>query len=171
MGKTSCSTGYGFLFQARTCEEEIERLNVEIRRVITHMRDEDKFLRYKESVVQQTDSSLAHQIHILRMEKGRFVEVHRHWFSQLPCLPGFTGNLSYRFSIDRTLHQVSENDMEVDGGEAEEAFLGSDVGGGDDGADEEDGIDEDQENEDLIEKFNVLAVTMDEHRDGGFGFS
>ena len=105
------------------------------------------------------------------MEKGRFVEVHRHRFSQLPCLPGFTGNLSYRFSIDRTLHQVSENDMEVDGGEAEEAFLGSDVGGGDDGADEEDGIDEDQENEDLIEKFNVLSVTMDEHGDGGFGFS
>jgi len=40
------------------------------------------------------------------------------------------------------------------------------------GADEEDGIDEDQEDEDLlIEKFNVLGVTMDEHEDGGFGFS
>lgn len=163
-------------FKIERAREEIERLNIEIRRVITHMRDEDKFLQRKESVVRQMDPSLAHQIHILRMGKGRFIDVHRHRFSQLSRLPGFTGNLSYGVSINRALHEVSGNDMDVDGCDdvaAEEAFLGSDVGGYADGADEGDGADEDQEDEDLlIEKFNVLAVTMDEpeYGDGGFGF-
>ena len=158
-------------FKIERAREEIERLNIEIRRVITHMRDEDKFLRYKEHAVQQTDPPLAHQIYIHRMEKGRFTEVHRSRFSKLSRLPGFTGDLSYGFSIDRTRHEVSEDNMDVDGCD-DMAFLGSDVDGGDDGADEGDGVDEDQEDEDLlIEKFNDLALTMDEHGDRGFGIS
>lgn len=160
-------------FKLERAKEEIVRLNIEIRRVLTHMRDKDKFLRYRESIVQQTDPSLAHQIYIHRMEKGRFVEIHRKRFSQLLRLPGFTGNLSYGVSIDRTLHEGSENDMDVDGDDVAVggASLPLGVANGNEGLDatgqEEDDVDEDQEDEDhLTEKFNVLAVTMDEQIEG-----
>jgi hypothetical protein len=53
-----------FFFKRECAKEEIVCLNIEIRRVLTHMRDKDKFLQYRESIVQQTDPSLAHQIYI-----------------------------------------------------------------------------------------------------------
>ena len=68
-------------FKLEHAREEIECLNIEIRRVLTHMHDEDKFLQYKESVVWPTNPSLAHQIYIHQMEKGRFTEFHRKRFS------------------------------------------------------------------------------------------
>jgi hypothetical protein len=93
------------------------------------------------------------------MEKGRFAEIHRKWFSQLLRLPGFTCNLSYGVSIDRTLHEGSENDMDVDGDDVAVGGASLPPGVAD--------VDEDQEDEDhLTEKCNALAVTMDEKIEG-----
>lgn len=159
-------------FKLERAREEIQRLNIEIRRVLTHMRDEDKFLRYKDSVTRLTDPSLAHQIYIHRMEKGRFMEIHRKRFSKLLRLPGFTGDLSYGVSIDRTLHEGSGDDMDVDDGVAVgAASVALGVADGDEGLDptgeEEDDVDHDQDDEDrLAERFNVLALTLDEPVDG-----
>jgi len=171
--KPAAQVAMDSFFKLEHAREEIERLNIEIRRVLTHMRDEDNFLRYKESVVQPTDPSLAHQIYIHRMEKGRFTEIHRKRFSQLLRLPGFTGNLSYGVSIDRTLHEGPGDgmDVDIDGVAVGAASVALGVADGDEGLDatgqEEDDVDHDQEDEDLLaEKFNVLAVTMDEQVDG-----
>ena len=43
---------------------EIHRLNIEVRRVATHIHNEDLVLRTQEDLVHLTDSPLAHQIKI-----------------------------------------------------------------------------------------------------------
>ena len=52
--------------------EEIQRLNVEIARVVTYIQDEDKFLRSKEADIMLVSPGLARQVKICRMEWGRF---------------------------------------------------------------------------------------------------
>ena len=49
-------------FKLERAQEEIQRLNIEIRRVITYIRDEDTFLRLKESELKETDPVMAHHI-------------------------------------------------------------------------------------------------------------
>jgi len=87
-------------FKMERAREEIKQLNVEIPHVITHMRDEGRFLWCKESELRTTNPALAHQIQLHRLERERFTEVHRVRFLKLALLPGFTSNLSYGISID-----------------------------------------------------------------------
>jgi len=55
-------------FKMERAREEIKRLNVEIPHVITHMRDEGRFLWRKESKLRSTNPALAHQIQLHRLE-------------------------------------------------------------------------------------------------------
>ena len=59
-------------FKLRRAKEEITRLNIEIRRFATYMRDEDAYLRLKESSIALSNPALANQVTIYRMERGRF---------------------------------------------------------------------------------------------------
>lgn len=80
-------------FKTQRAKEEIRRLNIEIRRVITYIRDEDIFLRAQESAVRLTDPLLAHQIHLYQNERGRFNEAHMQCFRATAKLHGFSGSL------------------------------------------------------------------------------
>lgn len=63
-------------FKIERAKEEIKRLNVEIRRLVTYIVDEQAFLLKKAEEISQTDPYLAHQVGIYRLERGRFDAVH-----------------------------------------------------------------------------------------------
>ena len=90
-------------FQIIRAEEEILRLNIEIHHVITHLRDEEHFLQTKEDHLQQTDPTLAYQLHRYRLEWGHFNELHRQRFQKLAVMPGFTGILEPGNAVDKAL--------------------------------------------------------------------
>lgn len=90
-------------FRLIRAEEEIARLNVEIRRVITHLQDEERFLQAQEHRLQKTDSTLAHQLRHYRLQRGRFSGVHWQRFRKLAAMPGFTGTLEPGIPVDKAL--------------------------------------------------------------------
>jgi hypothetical protein len=78
-------------FKLRRAKEEIKRLDIEIRRFTTYMRDEDVYLRLKESIITLTNPALANQVAIHRMERGRFNVHHTDTLRKIYLLKGFTG--------------------------------------------------------------------------------
>jgi hypothetical protein len=80
-------------FKIERAHEEIPRLNVEIRRVVTYIRDEDRCLRYWETKVSETDARLALHIKLYRMERGRFNPHHKRRIRDIAKLKGFSGNI------------------------------------------------------------------------------
>jgi hypothetical protein len=86
-------------FKIQRAKEEIDRINVEIRRFITYIRDEDLFLRTKEAEIQVFDEVLAHQIYLYRMARGRFSVSHMCRLREISRLPGFTGTLEPGISV------------------------------------------------------------------------
>ena len=81
-------------FKLLRAEEEIMRLNVEIWRFLTFMRDEDAELSSKEMEVGLTDPALAYQIRVQRSHITRFTPRHLKNIHDIGQLPGFSGNLS-----------------------------------------------------------------------------
>ena len=80
--------GYFKLLRAK---EEIARLNVEIPRLATYMRDEEAYLQLKEEEVKDINPALAHQIRLHRMEKSRYIEHHATVLNNITSLKGYTG--------------------------------------------------------------------------------
>ncbi|KAJ3576382.1 hypothetical protein NP233_g487 [Leucocoprinus birnbaumii] len=80
-------------FKILRAEEEITRLNIEIRRVITHLHDEECFLCLKENQTQATDPLLAYQIRLYHLERTPYAEIHMRRFKNLASNPRFTGTL------------------------------------------------------------------------------
>ena len=78
-------------FKLLRAEEEITRLNVEIPRFTTFMRDENTFLSNSEDNVQASDPALAHQIGLHRMEGSRFIMHHTKILNQIIALKGYSG--------------------------------------------------------------------------------
>ena len=150
-------------------KEEITRLNMEIKQVITYIHDEERFLRHREIEIKGDDPSLAHQIHLIRMERGHFTNIHMARFIKLARNPRFNGSINPGISIDRSLHQGEEERdskrMEVDEVVADgvrsalRSAMPPEDPSNDGGSKDED---DEQEDEDLlVEKFNVLALTVD----------
>lgn len=81
-------------------KEEIRRLNLEIRRVITKIHDERVYLLEREERLRGVNPGLAHQVLVYWLQVERFNEVHLRRFQKLSLLMGFTGDLS----IGRRLH-------------------------------------------------------------------
>jgi hypothetical protein len=82
-------------FKLVRADEEIVRLNIEIPRLVTYMRDEEAFLRRAVERVQEgVGPELAHQVSVYRMRQGRFNDGHRYRFTQLARDPGFSGDIS-----------------------------------------------------------------------------
>ncbi|KAJ7155575.1 hypothetical protein C8R43DRAFT_1000468 [Mycena crocata] len=81
-------------FKIERSDEEIVRLNIEIRRFVTYMRDEDGFLwRQEQKIRREHGAAIAHQVRRYRMRQGRFNEDHRDRLFRLSKVPGFTGTL------------------------------------------------------------------------------
>lgn len=80
-------------FKMCRAREEISRLNVEVRRLVTYIRDEDNYLRACEDQLKITSPALAHQIAIYRNTRGRFNARHLKRLHDISQLPGFIGTL------------------------------------------------------------------------------
>lgn len=78
-------------FKLQRAEEEIIRLNVEIPRLATFMRDENTFLCNNQADIQATNPALAHAISVHRMEGGRFIMHHTKILNQIVALKGYSG--------------------------------------------------------------------------------
>ena len=121
-------------FKILRAREEIKRLNVEIRRVITWIRDENRFLRAKEAellgvegkseVEIEADQEIAVQVRLYRERRGRFDHTHMTRFWALRKLKGFTGILMPGSSVElvaarraagrEAAGSSSDNEMDVD---------------------------------------------------------
>lgn len=93
-------------FKMERAREEIRRLNIEIRRVITYIHDELIVLERQENAVKDKDLRLAHQIHLYKMECARASSLHMDRFQKLAAHPGFTGDLSPGCSIQGITQQL-----------------------------------------------------------------
>lgn len=110
-------------FKIERAREEIERLNIEIRRLATYMVDEHAFLIKKEMEVQEENPQLAHQIKLHRLEKGRFNKLHVQRFQVLSKLQGFTGTLEPgvgKMTVAKDDAAMDVDESDVDGGVGEE---------------------------------------------------
>ncbi|KAJ7017115.1 hypothetical protein C8F04DRAFT_891420, partial [Mycena alexandri] len=76
-------------FKIIRAKEEIKRLNVEIRRFVTWMSDEDRFLRRQEEEAESPGEAALIRKH--RMERGRFDAGHMERLVKLSKKRGFTG--------------------------------------------------------------------------------
>jgi hypothetical protein len=98
-------------FKTLRAWEEIKRLNIEIRRVVTWIRDENHFLRRMEANLRdptgktedkmETDIQMAVQVGLYRARRGRFDAAHLRHFSKLAAEPGFTGSLGCGVAVER----------------------------------------------------------------------
>ena len=85
-------------FKLERAEEEVARtarLNIEVTRLATYIRDEDICLRAKEAELSTSRPALAHQVGIHRMERGRFNAHHLLVLDKIYHLNGFTGHIGF----------------------------------------------------------------------------
>ncbi|KAJ3717365.1 hypothetical protein C8R42DRAFT_644620 [Lentinula raphanica] len=122
-------------FKLIRAEEELERLHVEIRRLLTFMHDEEYELTRKAAALDLENPTLAQQIRQYRDERSRFNPLHRQRLFAIKKLKGFEiQNVRY-FSIgthitrEEAAMTESPDDPEnpwcedADGGEGEEDEL------------------------------------------------
>lgn len=86
-------------FKLERAEEEVARLNVEVPRFATYIRDEDIFLRVKEAELSPTNPALAHQVFLYRMERGRFNAHHLQVLGKIYLLAGYTGPIGFGIHV------------------------------------------------------------------------
>ncbi|KIK17255.1 hypothetical protein PISMIDRAFT_15257, partial [Pisolithus microcarpus 441] len=84
-------------------EEEVIRLNVEIRRVITYLVDEDRYLRACEALYQDANPTLAYQISRYHTIRSQFTPLHLCSLEKISRLSGFSGTLALGISVSRGL--------------------------------------------------------------------
>ncbi|KAJ6493118.1 hypothetical protein C8R45DRAFT_1062043 [Mycena sanguinolenta] len=145
---------YFKILQAR---EEIKRLKIEIKRVMTWIDDEDRFLRRKENEYKVSNPALLVQISRYRQRRGRSDYNHMQRFWALAKTPGFTGCLVpgraqldaemevevEEESRDRWVNEDGEWEDEDKGEEAQEEVVST-----------------------LLYQMSVLSVDRDEGRGG-----
>ncbi|KAJ7778946.1 hypothetical protein B0H16DRAFT_1448494 [Mycena metata] len=91
-------------------EEERERLNIEIKRWVTWMKEERDFLQYHERRLKEEGQAVrALQVHKYRMQQGRFYGLHQDRLLKLSRLPGFTGSIEPGVGLCRIYRAVLEH--------------------------------------------------------------
>jgi hypothetical protein len=102
-------------FKMVRAEEEIQRLNVEIPRLITYMADEREFLVYQEQRLRaEGKDTLAHQVYTHRIEYGRFNDLHMQRLWKLSKEPGFTASLARCVSVSMERRVPDSHRADVD---------------------------------------------------------
>ncbi|KAJ7824184.1 hypothetical protein B0H14DRAFT_3088802 [Mycena olivaceomarginata] len=97
-------------FKIERAREELVRLNIEIHRTMTWIRDEGHFLRGRELSLRSTEGKtpeqaeedllLAVQMKLYREQRGQFDDNHRDNFRRLAKLKGFTGSISPGIAVE-----------------------------------------------------------------------
>ena len=77
-------------FKMCRAREEIQWLNIEIRRLVTYIRDEEKYLHECESRLKVIHPGLAHQVSHQCNVRGRFTLKHLKHLRNVANLPGFS---------------------------------------------------------------------------------
>ncbi|KAJ7027665.1 hypothetical protein C8F04DRAFT_1266767 [Mycena alexandri] len=114
--RPACRLAMTMYFKIIRAREEIVRLNVEVRRLVTWISDEDEFLRRKEAEVQ--DKGVPHMavlIRAYRLERARSDMGHMKRIWALAKMPGFTGAV-----MDLSEMDVDLSELEVEQGEEDE---------------------------------------------------
>nr|GAT43938.1 predicted protein [Mycena chlorophos] len=95
-------------FKLKRADEEINRLNIEIRRFWTWMEDESSFLRrYEEHLRSHGDPSLAFHIRLQRLARERFDAEHRRQLRKLVARGQLDAAvLQHGTSVDRSRHEA-----------------------------------------------------------------
>ncbi|KAI5994652.1 hypothetical protein EDD15DRAFT_2165753 [Pisolithus albus] len=78
-------------FKVCRAEEEIERLNVEIHRIVTYLRDEDHYMKACIAQLRVTHPPLAYQVQLYHNTRARFTDHHLRLLAEISGLHGFTG--------------------------------------------------------------------------------
>ncbi|KAG1763541.1 hypothetical protein EDD22DRAFT_979344 [Suillus occidentalis] len=81
-------------FKMQRAQEEVNQLNIEVKRMVTYLRDEDSYLRKCENQLRPIYPALAHQVGIHRNIRAHFTEHHLRRLLGISKLLGFTGSLS-----------------------------------------------------------------------------
>ncbi|KAI6023157.1 hypothetical protein BKA83DRAFT_4053758 [Pisolithus microcarpus] len=148
-------------FKLCRAEEEVIRLNVEIRRVVTYLVDEDQYLRACEALYQDANPTLAYQISRYRTIRSRFTPLHLRSLEKISHLSGFSGTLAPGVSVSRGLGDSAGVPQRV----CMDAVFSSSPVAADDGEDDAD-EDADEDHATTLEERcealqNILSVTMD----------
>ncbi|KAJ7736059.1 hypothetical protein B0H14DRAFT_3097554 [Mycena olivaceomarginata] len=142
-------------FKILRAKEEIQCLNIEIRRLVTYIRDEWDFLVVKEEEIRETDPDLAFFVHRYHMERGCFDDTHMKRLRKLQA--------TYKERFAGTLELgVHRKEPEIPTPMKCTGFWLVEVGKTMDGTD--DGDEEEEEEEELaraIETVVVLATDKD----------
>jgi len=81
-------------FKMERAREEIARLNIEITRLATFIRDEEEFLLAYETALSADNPSLAHRLRLSRLQLCQFNDIHVGRLLKLAKQPGFTGTIA-----------------------------------------------------------------------------
>ncbi len=98
-------------------KEEIQCLNIEIHRVVTKIKAEDKYLQRAVSDLTDHNPLLAHQIEKYCLERARFDTIHMQHFHALARHPSCSGNLKpgdVVYNLQRTELGLSTIDNSID---------------------------------------------------------
>ncbi|KAJ7451074.1 hypothetical protein FB451DRAFT_1284595 [Mycena latifolia] len=139
-------------FKLLRADEEIKRLNIEIPRLVTYMRDEEAFLERQEArVLTKHSAALAHQVSLYAMRQGRFNDSHRCCLLKLANIEGFSGAVDPSVAVNKErLGGLSVQTPAAAPRSFDEASLG------------DDNEDDDETEADALEAaFTVLRVTED----------
>ncbi|KAG1847037.1 hypothetical protein F4604DRAFT_1884071 [Suillus subluteus] len=88
-------------FKMRCAWEEIQHLNVEIRRVATYLHDESKYLLKCKMQLKPLHPALAHQVSLYHKVHARFTRHHLHRLHKISMLKGFMGSIIPGTSIEQ----------------------------------------------------------------------
>ncbi|KAJ7281137.1 hypothetical protein C8J57DRAFT_1433838 [Mycena rebaudengoi] len=173
-------------FKIERAKEEIIRLDIEIRRLVTHIRDEKEFLVAKEAKVRLTDPGLAYFVRKYRFKRGRFDEQHLTRFTRFVAREDrFTGTLEPGTCLRQAVQEPSQPMEDVQdtvheardaeaaaAGKAEEDFIAEQMAQleieEDDGdSDYSDDEGEDVEAEEAAEDTEVMLTISGDREDEG----
>ncbi|KAJ3503342.1 hypothetical protein NLJ89_g8479 [Agrocybe chaxingu] len=78
-------------FKVLRAAEEVERVNIEARRLATFLRDELCILRAQEKAVKPDNPALARQLSLRAQEIARYADHHHAILNKIVSLPGYSG--------------------------------------------------------------------------------
>ncbi|KAJ6597738.1 hypothetical protein DFH09DRAFT_904088 [Mycena vulgaris] len=159
-------------FKIERSKEEISRLNVEIHRFVTYIRDEKEILDSRIHMVGQTDPDLTYFIQKYQWRRGRFNEGHMERLRAMEKKLGshFTGTLvpgeRLRHAATHDVDEMEEDESDTSDEEAVELMeLMERLGKEEEEDTWEDSIGEDAENEELSKMLEtVLCMACDSNK-------
>lgn len=95
-------------FKMERAREEITRLNIEIPRLTTYIRDEEAFLLQREQSLLESDPPLSRQLRLRRLKLIRSNDLHIRRLETLATLPGFCGTIAPGTALDNAAVQQAD---------------------------------------------------------------